>query len=134
MYKITVTDEQAAVIRNALEFYARMGMGQFTEILHLTYRKDVSSADRQDARELLDRVHKLLTKLPANAYNGILQDEVDDFFRVAWEVMQTIRHRLAWDECPEGNFQYVRFDAPYKMSKDNNDPLPTIERVEDGNK
>ena len=44
-------------------------------------------------------------------------------FRIAWDIQQVIRHRIAWDRNPKGNIT-VDFDSPLKTS---DEQLPIIE-------
>lgn len=53
-YKLTLTDEQAQTVATACEFYARIMMGQFTEITWHTMMcqpMDDTWCDRRDAAE-----------------------------------------------------------------------------------
>jgi hypothetical protein len=59
----------------------------------------------------------LATGLPRNAYHGIFSDKIPDEARVAWDLHQVIRHRLSWDDQPEGGIT-VNFDTPMKYGKE----------------
>lgn len=60
--KLILTDEQAEVCRRACEFYARVKLGQFTEIPYLLL--DLKSADycerRDNAEDLLYQARKII--------------------------------------------------------------------------
>ena len=49
---------------------------------------------------------------------------INDSFRVAWDLQQVIRYRLAWDRNPEGGIQVI-FDEPLKSSQE---PLACIKK------
>jgi len=52
-------------------------------------------------------------------------EKIHDVFRIAWDLQQVIRHRLAWDRNPKGGIQ-VSFDDPLKSSRE---PLASIKRI-----
>ena len=64
MIKLTLTDEQAKIVARACEFYARIMMGQFNEIVWHTLDKDLMCDDycerRDNAEQLLFEARKYL--------------------------------------------------------------------------
>lgn len=62
--KLTLTEEQASVVANACEFYARVRIGQFNEIILATMSGDVSLDNfcrrRDEAERLLLEARKQL--------------------------------------------------------------------------
>lgn len=64
MIKLTLTDEQARVVSMACEFFARIKMGQFNEIIWHTMDFQTGSDDycerRDKAKELLYEARKYL--------------------------------------------------------------------------
>lgn len=109
-YTITVTEKQAWTIRQALELVARAnhvganGHGQIAE--------DISRRAEQ----------------------GQVMDACDFIFswyavdhQIAWDLMQVVRHRLAWDGLKPGEKRpiTVDFDEPMKIGSE---PLAKIER------
>lgn len=143
-YRIEMSEEQAWVVSRALELCARIGIGQFEEILHypidwfaprrgsqfehLSYGSyctvDPNTA-RKQARVLLDNVHVLATGLPPNASLGIGNTSLPPQVTLAYEMAKVIEHRLSWDEQPQGG-QGVRFYEPLALS---GTPLPIIEKL-----
>ena len=123
------------MINTALELYSRIGMGQLEEILqHCVFPNEKKPDDeqmsfyekREDARRELERIKCALWALPhPHAYWSISSMEIHDSNRVAWDIQQVIRHRLAWDNEPNGGWT-VQFDRPMRYG---GQPLPRIERV-----
>jgi hypothetical protein len=129
VYNLRLTEEQCRVILKSAEFYGRLALGQIKTAIDVYYgfRNKVGGHTVQ-----LDRYNyhcgelkSALTGLNANESYGIFNKEVDDSARVAWDIQQVVRHRLAWDRTPEGGYT-VDFGTPMKSSQE---PLPSIEEV-----
>jgi len=129
-YKLTVTEKQANVIRKALEIYSRIGLGQFVEILyHPQWWLNVN--DTEKVHKDIDNLIKSVCGFEnSNMSYGIYSEEVDDTCRVAYDIEQVIRHRISWDNNPEGGFT-VNFGKPMKTSK--KEELPKIEENKEEN-
>ncbi len=127
-YTLTLNERQAEVVAAALDLYARIGIGQFEEIVSIYEGAQMGLGKTTDAGKLHaakrfveDAKHEL-TGFPANASHGIMSDKVNDTFRVAYDIGKVLRHRLAWDRSPEGGYG-VHFDKPDRIGKE---PLPTL--------
>ncbi len=116
MYVLKVTEEQAKVISDALEFYARIGIGQLDQILwHPAWRMagmtKESDVDRIETDELLRHSRRALTRdKPAL---GISAADTDS--KRSYDIHQVIRHRISWDNNPEGGLT-VDFQEPLNVS------------------
>lgn len=119
MAKLEVTNEQLRLIQNALDFYTRVGIGQFTVIKdHATFQKhlwnkfrdnDSGEIDfskyhdtRDEVDELLAEARNLLycdSKFGVNGGWGIHHSNVDDSCRDAFDLVQVIRHEF-WKQDP----------------------------------
>lgn len=123
--------EDCREIREACEVYARIGMWQHELVLDAipTIDKPLGQKLRRLASEVA-RCHKALrTRLGEYEYYGITQDEVPDVCKIAYDVHQVVRHRLAWDQLrAEGkdrpDFPLVVYDEPLHVGTE---PLITIE-------
>lgn len=124
-YQLSLTEKQAQVIINALDLYSRIGMGQLEEIAHILRSSPNANPDKILAVEALAREAADCWMGHVGGYNGISSDKVHDVFRIAWDLQQVIRYRLAWDRHPEGGIQVV-FDEPLKSSKE---PFAVIKKV-----
>lgn len=123
-YRLEISEEQARLLRNACEFYSRVGMGQFDRLLDEFDRPWTG-----EEKELCDRLHVLLTGLPPNAHSGI--NGAEERFRVAWDFVQVIRKQLYDDfgGVPRG-FAPVDSDPPRRYSE--TQELARIERLRQG--
>lgn len=130
-YCMTMTEPQARLVIRALDFFSRMRMGQWGELIDLVLpvsggdideyckRRDEAERILLDARdvlmpELVD-MHSLLGSYCV--YN------FEDSF-AAWRTLQAIRSCIAWHNNPDGG---VTVDF-YRPSGD----APTVEAVDDG--
>jgi hypothetical protein len=118
MATITVTEDQLRLIQEALDFYSRVGIGQFNEIKdHPTFyniiRKSLTGEDgkmdyeryhaiRNNVDMMLVQPRNMLLNdytLDLNASRGIYNPEVDESCRVAFDLIQVIRHEF-WKASP----------------------------------
>lgn len=120
MNTLKVSDKQLRVIQNALELYARIGIGQFDRVLDEFW--DIKG-DRQTARRYLDMAHVEITGYPANA--GISISMAESKFKIAWDIYRIIRKNL-FDKNPYkvAGFTPVDGDPVYRLS---DETLPVLE-------
>ena len=137
MYQLKVSEEQAQVIADALELYARVGMGQ---LAHITEHPDIRSRIFKNTeisleilRGVFEMVKQTVFNLPVNCYHSLGCPEISDKNRVAYDLVQVIRHRLAWDRAgnpPERDYRTmygVIYDTPMHFAKE---PLSKIDRLD----
>lgn len=125
MYKLTITKKQMEVIREAMEFYSRCGMGQLSDIRWICFPQSRRS---DEADSLLDRVKEIYTGLDSSQYHRLTSKEVDDKFRVAWDVNQVLRNQLSKESDPEKKYFSVWDYEPDRTSQ--KEPLPILEKLE----
>lgn len=133
-YKLTITEHQASVINRALDFYSRMLIGQVREIKNV-YKMERNFNDLPDhdqADEAIEKVRELyFPGHPSNGSFGIYSPEVPDSARIAWDIQQVIRHRIAWRRAGDpserdwSTMTGVTYDEPMKSSS--KEDLPKIE-------
>lgn len=126
-FQLTFTPEQARVLTQALDIYSRLGLGQFEKVLDV-YDPDfkLTGPVRDEIRRALE-VAKEEAGHPAHGSHGIHNPVVPDTFRVAFDLQQVVRHKLAWAETPMGS-PLLRFDTPRQSSQL---ALPTIEIIDE---
>lgn len=119
MVKLTLTDDMAKVVAEACEFYARIRMGQFEEIIYKTLeRNELSAANycgrRDMAEEFLFEARKFIyPELYGRGHSygyGKFYDA-----DIAFDVYQAIRKEFG---DPRGFFSF-------------RDEVPVVERVEE---
>lgn len=110
-YQLTVTAEQAQVLSDACELMARLRIGQFYDIVWKVFPETLGSEkiDHEFVRGLFDRIAFELRDKPGHSGSDADWSEP---CKVAWDLHQVVRHRLAWDKTPEGNSMNVHFDEP----------------------
>jgi len=136
-YNLKMNETHAQVLVDALEIYARLGMGQIEEILEHPDLRTRIWGSRSALQEPCRRACKLLIKtvfdLPANTYYSISSKDIFDSNRVAYDLLQVIQHRLVWDRAgnPLGRDRKIMFgpiyDDPTHYST--KEPLPSIDRL-----
>jgi len=120
IYQLTISEKQARVIMDALELFTRIGIGQLQEVLrHPQYQNKIFDDEKvyRESVVLLDQIKKILTGHGPNSSYGIACTEVHDDSNIAYDLLQVIRHRLAWDRNPKGGIE-VYFNRPIQYSKE----------------
>lgn len=118
---LTLTEEQAYTLRDALETYNRLLMGQFNAVTDLFLARDFDR--KAAAAALLEARQTVMPELDPGGYHGIESREIPDRARIAFDVEQVLRHALSWHRHPEGGIT-VNFDKPYWTSPE---PRPRVE-------
>lgn len=115
--------EQARIVSQATELLARLHLGQIGHVMdEIIMRADITVEQAERIRELSELLGTVITDMPPNASFGIGSPKVPDRARVAFDIYQAVRNRLAYVRKPEGGMQ-VSFDAPSKLSEQ---PLPEV--------
>lgn len=129
MATLTVTNEQLRLIQDALDFYARVGIGQMTVIKdHPTFTRilrdkckdengNVDYSKVHEREELADLAFKqgrnwLICDhdLPIHASYGIHSPDVDKTCLEAYDLIQVIRHEF-WKADPNSPKYVVSADV-----------------------
>lgn len=119
-YTIEVNEEQAKVISLALDIFSRMEGGQLEWVFSMIpwkYHEKLESVE-----PMLKELQLLLTGMQ---HGNLGIGNVSDSARIAFDLHQVIRHRLAWDREPQGRMS-VSFDPPMKWGSQ---PLAKIEQL-----
>jgi hypothetical protein len=128
-YNLTLTENQCRVLIDAMDLYQRIGMGQLDEIRRVA----VSAPGHVEDMKAVDATmailkFQLLGWPHIGTSHSILSKALPDAFRVAWDIHQVIRHRLAHDGLKPGENPgiYVKFDKPLRSSQEE---LPGVEEA-----
>jgi len=113
-YMLELTETQALLVRDALDLYARIGLGQFEAVCDVFGRSD----------EMLAGIHiaKKACGFPASGSHGLHNAKVHDRFRQAWDICQVVRNKVAWERKPEGGLE-VQFYKPHQTSDSEGLPI-----------
>jgi hypothetical protein len=118
MPTLRVTEEQLRLIQQSLDFYSRIGIGQFERIkehptfevhLHNEFKDENGKTDYSKFHSVRDEVDEIFTQAKRLLYNqtsavknggwGIHHPNVDDSCRDAFDLVQVIRHEF-WKKNP----------------------------------
>lgn len=110
-YILTLTRDQANMIKDACELMARLRIGQFD---HITEKLlDVAVVDDYCRRR--ESANAFLTSaacaLLGTTIHGTPDGKKDQLHHRAWNIYATIRYCMAWHDTPEGGWS-VCFDKP----------------------
>lgn len=127
-YTITLTKNQCFVLQNALDFYYRIAMGQLGEIKHVAIPKPNYKADYGYVESILALLSMVLLGWESYGINhGIASPHMPDDYKVACDLHDVLRQRLAIDELKPGKKPFgVAFDPIMKKGKE---PLAKIKKV-----
>ena len=127
---ITCSDEHMQLMSKALEFYARMGIGQLEELewfLGMEATGVLDTWDREATKGMLNAIKRDAFGHPPNGSFGIHNEKVDDNFRKGWDIHKVLQNTLALKRKPEGTpLDGLAFDPPYKISNDPDYTLPVV--------
>lgn len=123
MVQLTLTDKQAKLLAHACEFYARIVMGQFTEIpfelLNFGIDADDYCARRDKADEFLLEARKYIyPELNGRGHSyGVGKFENAD---KVWDVYQAIRTIFG---DPRGSFSYYKLPEVIHFQRDDEEDI-----------
>lgn len=131
---ITVSSDKLDAVSQACEMLARLGMWQIELLLGYVPLEfgEASSVALESAKQYARAMRALHTGMTGVGCSyGIAQKEVPEICKIAFEIHQVIRHRMAWDALArEGKsepvFPLVVYDEPIKLT---NVPLIKVEPV-----
>jgi len=117
---LKLTEKQATVVVAALDVYSRILIGQTENVEHVltwAYMEKISLRKIEEARALLNRVKHVIWGFHPGESFSILNDEVHDEARQAYDLMQVVRNGVARFKKPEGGVSVV-YDQPHQTSKE----------------
>lgn len=141
-YSIEVSEAQAQVIARACDLLSRVESGQWTVAYDALPRDpDVSWDHWHECRDQIKLIMKTILKDGIDGVAssfGVGSSATPPSTDIAWDIHQSIRHRLAWDSAIESGIvssiddnrdwrqmMGVAYDPPMRFGPE---PLPKIER------
>ena len=120
MIHLKLTEEQAQIVSKACEFFARIRMGQYMEIVHNCL--DVKQEHYSEKREALSRVllhareftHPDLERTFGHSYGMGKYEDADR----AFDVHQVIRHALGDDREPFSHYDLPKCELELQHTED----------------
>jgi len=104
--RLVLDKRSALAVREGLELFTRLSIGQLEEI-----RQEVSldETNKPYPYEMLDLLSGYIASFKqqvvgfsSNASFGIHNPKLNPVVTKSWALMRALRHRLAWDQTPEG--------------------------------
>ena len=134
-YVLTMTEAQARMMIAALDFFSRMKMGQFGELIDLVMPITPGTVDnylsrKECAEQVLLAVRNIL--MPdlrgmnslAGSYGVYRSEDTERVFNA----MLAIRSCIAWHKNPQGGYEVI-YDRPRAINV--TEEMPKCEVVED---
>lgn len=131
--KIELNDKQAEVIKEALDFYARLEASQIRQVEYYIERRYCLDFDPDFMMELRD-ILRVPIDLMVNKINSLPRERLKTKeAEIAWDMHSVIRRHQAFkregldpctDEVPKRLWCFVDFDNPIQFSEE---PLIKIE-------
>jgi hypothetical protein len=122
-FLVELSEYQVATIIDALDLFTRVGTGQLTEVALVRRLWSVASSEESVNYDRSADINTLVNCLEhassiANVKRlSITSVELHERFKVAFDIQQVVRQRLAFHRRPEGGIQ-VYFDDPLKIGKE----------------
>jgi hypothetical protein len=132
-YTLSMTSAQAGVVMLACELFMRMRMGQVHNCLseHLPWSGNFVSQRHEALRATCRSLGRYLRD-NINGYSssyGVTSENLDPHAKVAADLHDVIRYRLAWDSVKDSREPgpFVQYDKPMHWGRE---PLATITKQE----
>ena len=119
-YTIEANEAQLELIMKALDFYSRIQMGQISELTN-PYMIQLPNADITDVDEQLLKLKKsMFPELDARSFYSIKTKKIPDTIRQTVDILDVIRHRIAWDNTTEEKPSGMKYNKPIQWSNEHN--------------
>ncbi len=117
-YQIEANESQLELIMKALDFYSRIQMGQVSELTN-PYSIPLSEADYSEVEtKLIELKKSMFPSLEAKTFYSIKSKNLPDNIRQSVDILDVIRHRLAWDKTTEEKPSGLQYDKPMNWSNE----------------
>ena len=115
-YQIEATEAQLELIMKALDFYSRIQMGQVSELTN-PFAIQLPDADYSQVDEQLLKLKKsMFPALDAKTFYSIKTKKIPDSIRQLVDILDVIRHKLAWDKLIEEEPKGMQYAKPIHWS------------------
>lgn len=127
--QLEMSEDQAYVIQDALDFYSRIMMGQFDNIASLFSIRLAKNVNREEETKLIEALKNLYyPELHRSAYYGIFHSDTPEDAKISWDLIQVLRYDISWYKYPEGGHT-VNFHTPLRSS--NTEELAKVKIIEE---
>jgi len=124
---VGMTENQVQLVADALEFFSRIGCGQFDfipsqmSIFDLLKHHDGRTIEWEEVRQLCNGLKRCIGLTP-NAHYGIGHPKVHKCFKSSYDIYKIIMHNLMKRRDPEKKHYNVHTDPPLFVSGDRSWP------------
>lgn len=138
-FTITVDENQAKTISNALDFYTRICLGQFEEIENMIRMKRIPLGPNisvNDVGECINVARKVSNYIrdakmalghSPNGSWGIFYEKLPIAAKRCYEIQKVIDEAIAYSNDPDPEFRGVDYDGLWTRLTD--DPAPICEEI-----
>lgn len=110
---LSLPARQAYQVSEVLETYGRIGLGQVERVVEFSYKGGLKRYDGtniswehiEPATARIQRFKTVVSGFVGAAHQIKNSPSVRAACRTAWDLMNALRHRLAWDENPKGSMR-----------------------------
>lgn len=117
-YTVELNSEQLELVMKALDFYSRIQMGQVSELTNPFViqlpNADYSNVDDQ----LLSLKKSMFPELDAKTFYSIKTKKIPDTIRQTVDILDVMRHKLAWDNTTEEKPTGIKYNKPIHWSNE----------------
>lgn len=101
-------------IKSITDSYSRLGLGQVNNVIRDVFSQ-VGNVDVSDFLAVVEPFEKINSKM--EGFVSINNKELNNEYKVSYDLHQVIRNHLSWKRNPEGGNE-VDFDKPKKIGKE----------------
>lgn len=94
-YTIELDDDHIRVFINAMDLFARIGMGQIEEIANIAMMNDIYDVNQIEHVRQLCKEIKTGLHIPTNGSMGINSNKVPSQHKIAWDMQCVVRQVVA---------------------------------------
>jgi len=121
-YQVKLSQKQLELIQKSLDLYSRLQCGQLEELSNIfssPFQDRLSKINKEEINKCIGTMKNLLyPELSKNSSFGIFGPQTPDSAKIMYDMIQVIRHKIAWSNNPSGGMT-INFDSPLKCSKEN---------------
>lgn len=128
-YSIELTENQIDVLIQVCEAYTRIAMQQMDFVIDKII--EIPMDRMQRVKELCDEIKFVSANLKSGCSYGISSEELSETARIAHDIYQQLRYKMAWDRNPNGGMT-VDFSRTLKIGNEKLIDINRIDPFEDG--
>jgi len=128
-YQIRLNQKQLELIQKSLDLYSRLQCGQLKELSNnfsSPFQDRLNDNNREEVTDCVNTIKTIIyPELSTSSSFGIFGPQTPDSAKIAYDMIQVIRYKIAWSNNPEGGIT-INFDSPLKCSSE---PMIDVEKI-----